>query len=205
MREHWPRTSPSASLEDVRTHLAGPSKVVIPAAAVTTIALVAAGMLGVASAEAPTTTSPPPTVSVQGVAIEAIEQSASSASATTVYRQGMAAAIADGQAKAQFLASSAGVTLGAVQSIVENGGYIGCTGNEVEYSGEQPDFGSPGVVGVSPGAVSVPRVEGAVTHGTSKPAVKHAKKKKGKSPVAKRASVAGCTLTAQVSLTYAIS
>jgi len=177
--------------------------VLIPAIAVTVVALVAAGMLGVASAEAPTTTSPPPTVSVQGVAVEAIEQSASSASATTVYRQGMAAAIADGLAKAQFLASSAGVTLGAVQSIVEDGGYIGCTGNEVEYLGEQPDFGSPGV-GVSPGAVSVPRVEGAVT-GTSKPAVKHAKKKKGEAPVAKRASVAGCTLTAQVSLTYAIS
>jgi hypothetical protein len=178
--------------------------VLIPATAVTVVALVAAGMLGVASAEAPTMTSPPPTVSVQGVAVEAIEQSASSATATTVYRQGMAAAIADGVAKAQYLASSAGVTLGAVQSIVENGGYIGCTGNEIEYLGEQPDFGSPGV-GVSPGAVSVPRVEGAVTHGTSKPAVKHAKKKKGKAPVAKRASVAGCTLTAQVSLVYAIS
>jgi hypothetical protein len=171
----------------VRRHLQGPIKVLIPATAVTVIALIAAGMLGVASAEAPTTASPPPTVSVQGVAIEPIEQSASSATATTVYRQGMAAAVTDGQAKAQSLASSAGVTLGAVQSIVENGGYIGCTGNEVEYLGEQPDFGSPGV-GVSPGVV----------------AVKHAKTKK-KVPVAKRASAAGCTLTAQVSLTYAIS
>jgi hypothetical protein len=178
--------------------------VLIPATAVTVVALIAAGMLGVASAEAPTTTSPPPTVSVQGVAIEPIEQSASSATATTVYRQGMAAAITDGQTKAQFLASSAGVTLGAVQSIVENGGYIGCTGNEVEYLGEQPDFGSPGV-GVSSGAVSVPRVEGAVAPATGKPATKHTKKKKRKAPVAKRASVAGCTLTAQVSLTYAIS
>ena len=168
------------------------------------VALIAAGMLGVASAEAPTTASPPPTVSVQGVAIEPIEQSASSATATTVYRQGMAAAVTDGQAKAQFLASSAGVTLGAVLSIVENGGYIGCTGNEVEYLGEQPDFGSPGV-GVSPGAVSVPRVAGAAVPVTNKPATKHAKKKKRKSPVAKRASAAGCTLTAQVSLTYAIS
>jgi hypothetical protein len=35
--------------------------------------------------------------------------------------------------------------------------------------------------------------------------VKHAKKKKSKAPVAKRASAAGCTLTAQVSLTYTIS
>jgi hypothetical protein len=184
-------------------HLTGPMRVLIPATAVTVIALIVAGMLGVASAEAPTAASPPPTVSVQGVAIEPIEQSASSATATTVYRQGMAAAVTDGQAKAQSLASSAGVTLGAVQSIVENGGYIGCTGNEVEYLGEQPDFGSPGVESYG-GEVSVPRVAGAVTHGTSKPAVKHAKTKK-KAPVAKRASAAGCTLTAQVSLTYAIS
>ena len=184
-------------------HLTGPMRVLIPATAVTVIALIAAGMLGVASAEAPTTASPPPTVSVQGVAIEPIEQSASSATATTVYRQGMAAAVTDGQTKAQFLASSAGVALGAVQSIVENGGYIGCTGNEVEYLGEQPDFGSPGVESYG-GEVSVPRVAGAVTHGASKPSVKHAKAKK-KAPVAKRASAAGCTLTAQVSLTYAIS
>jgi len=189
----------------VSRYLAGSSRVLIPATAVTVGALIAAGMLGVASAEAPTTPSPPPTVSVQGIAIEPIEQSASSATATTVYRQGMAAATTDGQAKAQFLASSAGVTLGAVQSIVENGGYIGCTGNEIEYLGEQPDFGSPGV-GVSPGAVGVPRVAGAAAPVTNRPATKHAKKKKRKhAPVAKRASVAGCTLTAQVSLTYAIS
>jgi hypothetical protein len=118
----------------------------------------------------------------------------------------MAAAATDGQAKAQLLASSAGVTLGAVQSIVENGGYIGCTGNEIEYLGEQPDFGSPGVV-ESGGVVTAPRVAGAVAPVAGKPAVKHAKKKKHKktAPVAKRASVAGCTLTAQVSLTYAIS
>jgi hypothetical protein len=179
-------------------------RLVIPAAIVTTISLIAASLLGVASAEAPTTAAPPPTVSVQGVAIEPIEQSASGATATAVYRQGMADAVTDGQSKAQFLASKAGVTLGAAQNIVENGGYIGCTGNEVEYAGEQPDFGSPGV-GFSGAAVSVPRVAGAAIPGRSKPAVKHAKKKKHKAPVAKRASVAGCTLTAQVSLTYAIS
>ncbi len=97
------------------------------------------------------------------------------------------------------------MTLGAVQSIVENGGYIGCTGNEVEYLGEQPDFGSPDV-GSSGGEVSVQRVAGTAAPVASKPAVKHAKKKKRKqAPVAKRASAAGCTLTAQVSLTYAIS
>jgi hypothetical protein len=179
-------------------------RLVISAAIVTTVSLIVVGLLGVASAEAPTTAAPPPTVSVQGVAIEPIEQSASGATAIAVYRQGMADAITDGQSKAQFLASKAGVTLGAVQSIVENGGYIGCTGDEVEYTGEQPDFGSPGV-GVSGAAVSAPRVDGVAIPGASKPAGKHAKKKKHKAPVAKRAGAAGCTLTAQVSLTYAIS
>jgi hypothetical protein len=188
----------------MRRYLAGSAKALIPAAVVAVIALVAVGMLGVASAEAPTTSPPPPTVSVQGVAIEPIEQSASATTATTVYRQAMAAAITDGQAKAQFLASSAAATLGAVQGIVENGGYIGCTGEEVEYSGEQPDFGSPGVE-VSPDEVGGPRVEGAVAPAASRPAVKHARKKHKRTPVAKRASAAGCTLTAQVSLTYAIS
>jgi hypothetical protein len=187
----------------VDRNLAGSTRVLSLAAAVTVIALVLAGLLGVAAAEAPTTSSPPPTVSVQGVAIEPIEQSASATTATAVYRQGMADAVADGQAKAQFLASKAGVTLGAVQSIVENGGYIGCTGNEVEYLGEQPDFGSPGIAS-SGAAVGAPRVLSQATRGTSKPAGKHPKKKR-KAPVAKRASVAGCTLTAQVSLTYAIS
>jgi hypothetical protein len=177
----------------------------IPATAVTTIALIAAGMLGVASAEAPTTASPPPMVSVQGVATEPIEQSASAATATTVYRQGMAAAITDGQAKAQFLASSAGVTLGTVQSIVENGGYIGCTGGEgyEGYSGEQPDFGSSSR-GVAVAPEASPRaVARTPTSKTRKPAVKRGKKRK--SPTAKRASATGCSLSAQVSLAYALS
>ena len=86
-------------------------RIVVPAAATTTVALIAAGVLGVATAETPTIT-PPRTVSVQGVATEAIDQSANAATATAVYRQGMADAISDGQAKAQFLASKTGATLG---------------------------------------------------------------------------------------------
>ena len=86
-------------------------------------------------------------MSVEGVANVPIAQDANLATATAVYRQGMAAAMTDGQGKAEFLASKAGVTLGGVQSIVEGGGYIGCTSSEetsyTEYEGEQPDFGSP--------------------------------------------------------------
>ena len=183
-----------------------PLKIVVAATMATALGLAAAGLLGVAAAEAPTTTTASPlrTVSVQGVATEAIEQSASAATATAVYRQGMADAVSDGQAKAQFLASKAGVALGAVQSIVEGGGYIGCTNSEEssndEYQGAQPDFGSPGVA-VS---TATPRVLTQATPGVHKPVVKHGKKKR-KRPSAKHASVASCTLSTQVSAVYALS
>jgi hypothetical protein len=181
-------------------------RLVIPAATVTTVSLIAAGMLGVASAEAPTTTAPPPTVSVQGVATEPIEQTASAATATAVYRQGMADAISDGQAKAQFLASKAGATVGAVQSIVEGGGYIGCTSSEEssndEYQGAQPDFGSPGVAVTPVPAVSTPRAVTEGSPGVRKPAAK--RKKKHKTPSARQASATTCTLSTQVSLVYTL-
>jgi hypothetical protein len=187
----------------------GSIRLVIPAAVVTTVSLIAAGLLGVASAEAPTTATPPPTVSVQGVATEPIEQSASLATATAVYRQGMADAISDGQAKAQFLASKAGVALGPVQSIVEGGGYIGCTGGEEsgsdEYQGAEPDFGSAGVSAPVP-ELNAPSAVAKATPGVRKPAAKHGKKKhKKKKPAAKQASVTTCTLSTQVSLTYTLS
>ena len=70
-----------------------------------------------------------------------VTSTASAEAATAAYRQAMAAAITDGQAKAQFLAEKAGATLGQVQSIGEGGGYIQCP-EGVEYEGAQPDFGS---------------------------------------------------------------
>jgi hypothetical protein len=175
--------------------------------------LAAVGVLGVAAAEAPTTTTPtttttttavatPPvrTVTVQGVATEAIEPAASAATATGVYRQGMTDAIADGQSKAQFLAGKAGASVGAVQSIAEDGGYISCSG-EVEYSGEQPDWGSSGGGPVAPvSARPVARAPRAVSH---KPASKH--RKSGRRPKAKSAVAGDCTLSAQVTLAYALN
>ena len=182
-------------------------KLTVATTTATVLSLAAVGALGAAAAEAPTSTSSAlRTVSVQGVATVAIDQSASAAAATAVYRQGMTNALADGQAKAQFLASGAGVTLGAVQSIVEDGGYIQCSGNEEQYLGEQPDFGSPGIsvvtaAGVSARGVASPR-SAPVIH---KPAVKHHKKPAARGPTAKHAVVSGCTLSAQVSLVYALS
>jgi hypothetical protein len=172
-------------------------KSVIAATLVVAAGLVVVNMLGVAAAEAPTTT-PIRTVSVEGVATVPIGQYAKLAEATAVYRQGMADAIADGQNKAEFLATKVGATLGSVQSIAEGGGSIGCTGGEesgyVEYQGEQPDFGSPAESVVPLRAAAAPSVK------AGKPAVKHRKKH----PAAKKASATTCTLNAQVSLVFVI-
>jgi uncharacterized protein YggE len=155
-----------------------------------------ANMLGVAVAEAPAPTAPR-TISVAGVASVPIGQADNAASATAVYRQGMAGAVADGQSKAEFLAGKVSATLGAVQSLGEGGGEISCTASEAsgyaEYEGEQPDFGS----------VS----QGAVTYAAA-PKSAHVVKPKSKAkprPVAKKAAAGTCTLTARVSVVYAIS
>lgn len=163
--------------------------------------LFAANMLGVAVAEAPTGTSLR-TISVQGVATLPIGSSDSAAAATAVYRQGMAGAVADGQSKAEFLTGKVGATLGGVQSVIEGGGYITCSGGAdgyAEYEGEQPDFGSAPQPGVStPAAASTPEAAH-VTHKAK------AKRPKRKHPKAKKAAAVSCTLTAQVSLIYAIA
>jgi hypothetical protein len=189
-------------------------RIVVTATVVVAASLILVGVLGVAGAETTTTTSTtttpttatttsPPlrTVSVQGVAIEPIEQSASAAAATGVYRQAMASAVSDGQVKAQFLAGQAGATLGQVQSMAEGGGYIQCAGNEEGYLGEQPDFGSAGNYAnpeVAPRALAKAPV-------APRPAVKSRKPKRKKKSVAKKASAATCTLSTQVSLVYALS
>jgi hypothetical protein len=168
--------------------------------------LVLANMLGVAAAEAPTTTTATPvrTITVDGVASVPIAQGANRAVATAVYREGMAGAVADGQSKAEFLAGKTASTLGNVQSVVEGNGSIECTGEElnsyVQYQGEQPDFGTPESASrvVAPEAASAPAVH--------KPQVAHPKKKKRKrKPSAKAATATTCTLSTDVTLVYAIS
>jgi hypothetical protein len=164
-------------------------------------ALLVASMLGVAAAEAPTT-APLRTVTVEGVASVPVAQGAKAAAATAVYRQAMANAVLDGQSKAEFLAGKVGATLGSVQSVVEGGGSISCTGGEesgyVEYEGEQPDFGSGSSVSPITAAkgVAAPR---APTHKPKK------KKTKRTTPTAKKAATGTCTLTTQVSLVDTIN
>jgi hypothetical protein len=179
-------------------------KIVIAAAAVTTSGLIATGVLGVATAETPsapaTGTSPPRTVSVQGVASQQLASEASSTTATSIYRQAMAAAVADGQAKAQFLAEKAGVTLGSIQSLAEGGGYIECP-SEVEYTGGQPDFGFAtgyGVTATQNRSIAsgrpVPFHGKRQTRRKMRPVPKHGS--------AKKSSAGTCTLSTQVALAY---
>jgi hypothetical protein len=178
-------------------------RILAVAAAISVVALGAIGVLGVAGAETTTTSTTTPasaplrTVSVQGVASAPVAPEANGATATAVYRQAMASAVADGQSKAQFLAEKAGATLGAIQSVAEGGGYIDCPSGE-EYSGEQPDFGYASGGGIVAGS-SVPAVAGPRTPSARKPVVKRKKRHKAK---AKAAAAAVCTLSTQVALAY---
>ena len=164
-------------------------------------AAVGAGMLGVASGEGPTGTATPRTLNVQGTGTLPIGPRDDAPTATATYREGAAKALADAQAKASFLASRAGVTITAVQSIGEDGGYIECsspTSEYAEYEGAQPDFGYASVpsFGVAGAAAPV---------GQSAPAkrVSHRPRIK-KKPAAKKASATSCNLTAQVAVVYAL-
>ena len=164
--------------------------------------LVAGGVLVLAaeaettSSSTPQTTAPLRTVSVEGVAKAPVATAASSEAAIAAYRQAMAAAIADGQAKAQFLAEKAGATLGQVQSIAEGGGYIQCP-EGVEYEGAQPDFGSNrGPVFAAAGA---PAAKGRATPTAhrAKPPAKHRKRR-----TAVKSAAESCTVSTQVALVY---
>ena len=171
------------------------------------VALAAVSLLGVASAEAPTGSTSARTLSVEGVGTLPVGSHDSAAAATAIYREGMAKALVDGQSKAAFLAEKSGAALGAVVSIVEGGGYIECTGTDTEYAeyeGEQPDFGE----GVQPSSVSVSAPAAATSPSkeeSASPVSHRPKRKHKKRTVAKKSSVAAsCTLTANVSLVYAI-
>ncbi len=176
----------------------------IAATLVVVAGLVLANMLGVAAAEAPTTATAIQSVSVQGVGTAPIGQYAKLAEATAAYRVGMAAAVSDGQSKAEYLAGKAGATLGSVQSIIEDGGSINCTVSEdaesgyASYEGEQPDFGSADDVAQGRGLAVAPEEAAA-----SPP--KRAVKRRRKRPTAKKASAPVCTLSAQVSLVYTLN
>jgi hypothetical protein len=84
--------------------------------------------------------------------------------------------------------------------VVEGGGYISCVG-EAEYLGEQPDFGSPGVSIPQTGITAPAARRGAASVGG--PVSKHRKRRK--TPAAKKATSSTCSLSTQVSISYALS
>ena len=159
-------------------------------------------MLGVASGEGPTGTATPRTISVQGTGTLPIGPRDDAPTATATYREGAAKALADAQTKASFLASHAGVTITAVQSIGEDGGYIECsspTSEYAEYEGAQPDFGYASVpsFGVSSGAVAPAAQSAPAKRVSHRPRIK-------RKPAAKKASATSCNLTAQATIVYAL-
>jgi len=171
--------------------------IVVPVVAV---AAVAAGMLGVASGEGPAGSTAVRSVSVEGVGTASIGSDDTAAQATAVYREGMAKALADAQAKAAFLAEKAGGSVGAAVSVVEDGGYIECSAPGAEYfdyEGEQPDFGygrNPSVAAAAPESAA----------SKSAPTVSHRPKVKRRHK-ARKASAARCSLTADVSVVYGLA
>jgi hypothetical protein len=176
-------------------------RVVIAASLASAAGLVAAGVLGVASAEGPSTTTPPQrTLSVQGVATEPVDQHASAAAAIAAYHQGLTDAVGDGLSKAQLLAGKLGASLGPAQTVVEDGGYISCAGESgsAEYEGGQPDFGAPGI------SISTPRTGSVRPLGSARrPAVR--RRRPHKRPAAKTAGTATCALSTQVALVYPLT
>ncbi|HEV3321098.1 MAG TPA: hypothetical protein VG147_02775 [Solirubrobacteraceae bacterium] len=149
------------------------------------------------SSSTPQTSAPLRTVSVEGVAKAPVVPTASSEVAIAAYRSAMAAAIVDGQAKAQFLAEKAGATVGQVQSIAEGNGYIQCP-EGVEYEGAQPDFGSGSIL--ERASVAPAAAPGLAQAHKAKPPAKHHKRR-----TAKRSAAESCTVSTQVALVYQLS
>ena len=180
----------------------GPRQAVVIAVLAAAAALFAASALGTAAAEAPTGAAVARTISVDGVAVAPIPARANAAAANTVYREAMAKAVLDGQGKATFLAERTGATVGAVDSVIEQGGYIECSDGTDEYAayeGEQPDFGTA----PSPNVTATP-LSAAAAPGRPSSTVSHRPKVKHRRPTAKKASLPSCNLTAEVALVYAI-
>jgi hypothetical protein len=156
-------------------------------------------MLGVASAEAPTSGAPTRSVNVEGLGAAPIAPEADQGTANNAYRQAMAAAIADGHDKASFLAGQTGATLGAVLAVTEDGGYVNCSSPEDEYvgyHGAQPDIGYA--------RSQIGPVAAGSARSTPSVAPKSSSSHKHKKKPAKKASAASCRVSAEISLSYQI-
>jgi Protein of unknown function (DUF541) len=151
---------------------------------------------------------PPAAVGVEGLATVPISRTASAPEANATYRQALAAAVADGLEKAEFLASKTGSKVGSIQQISEDGGSIECivyaeVGPErdyEQYEGAQPDFGSVVVRYDDSVAERAAAPRDAVS-----PAVRKQHKKKHEAKAKKATATSGCTLSTQIVLSYLLT
>jgi uncharacterized protein YggE len=107
----------------------------IGATAVAVLALAVAGVIGTAGAQDTTPTTPTTTaassqrlITVNGAGEESVASDANAAARNTAYRTALTAALDDAKSKAGLIAGREGLTLGAVQSVTEQGNSLmnGC-------------------------------------------------------------------------------
>lgn len=154
-------------------------------------AAVVAGLAGsgIAAAASPPATVPPlPSITVNGSATATVIAGAGSDQLSAAYQTALGDALAAAQAKATFVAGREGVALGALQNVTEN--------TDVPTT----------ACGVSAGATLPPAAAGPV----KSPGKKNRKKgKSGHKGTAKKAQIVvpvdGCTVPAQVTVTYLIA
>jgi uncharacterized protein YggE len=92
-------------------------------------ALAVAGVLGVADAQQPVSTSAPARlVTVNGGSATEVASDATAAARRAAYTAALGAALDDAKAKAAFVAERSGLVLGAIQSVTEQTGSVldGC-------------------------------------------------------------------------------
>lgn len=164
-------------------------------------ALVLTAEAETSGSSAPNANPPVRTVSVEGVATAPVASTADAEAANAAYRQAMAAAIADGHAKAEYLAEKTGNTIGQAQSVAEGGGYVECPAS-VEYEGVRPDFGSArGALVAAPVAATRGAVK-PTARKVKRPAPKRRRAHKSDLEPLRKADVESCTVSTQVSLVY---
>jgi len=143
---------------------------------------------GLAAAAAPADTSTLPSITVNGTGDEGVAADAPTASLSAAYTAALGDALSAAAAKATFVAAREGVTLGALQTVTEN--------TDVPTSACPGVTELPTAAGVSGKAKKNSKTKTKTK--TKKPASKHAASK------AQIVPVGGCSVPAQVTVTYLI-
>jgi uncharacterized protein DUF541 len=173
--------------------------------AATALGLAAAGVLGTAGAQDTTSTTapapPPPQrlVTVNGAGAVDVAAGAKASDRQAAYRSALTAALDDAKAKAELIAGHEGLTLGAVQSVTEQGNDLmqGCV---VAY-------------GATGSGVAVPAPAPALRKAATRKARRHKRRRRATAiaPAPRQAPVPlppqpyPCGAQAAVTVSYAVS